>query len=59
MENCLSCNDSRDWCCSKKKARGMITCVNKENMKGNGDIPLEIDGASKCSRYNKIENATR
>jgi hypothetical protein len=52
MENCLSCKWSRDWCCSKKKAKGMITCVHPDLI--NNNPPLEMYVSSKCNKYEKI-----
>jgi hypothetical protein len=55
MENCLSCKWSKDWCCPKNKARGMITCMQPDLLKGNKDIPLEIDSKNKCNKYEKCK----
>lgn len=52
MENCLSCKWSKDWCCSKKKAQGMITCMNPDLT--NNNPPLELVGSSKCNKYEKL-----
>ena len=49
---CINCKFNRDWCCSKKKMKGYVTCMNPDYKP-----PLEIAGTKICKKY--VRDATR
>jgi len=50
--NCGNCLHAQDWCCAKKKAKGMITCMNPKHE----GPPMELKKETYCKNHEVKED---